>query len=85
VFQFDPQEYVSKINSWISRFGEVAGEEFRLEVETHIRDEYSTFGWIMNGMLEKAGFAIEKYRSADDFMTEYTCRKVNELNYKERI
>jgi ubiquinone/menaquinone biosynthesis C-methylase UbiE len=83
VFQFDPQEYVSKINSWISRFEEVAGEEFRLEVEIHIRDEYSTFGWIMNGMLEKAGFAVEKCRPYDDFMTEYACRKVIEMNCKE--
>ena len=80
VFQFDPQGYESKINAWISRFEEVAGEEFRLEVETHIREEYSTFGWILKEMLEKAGFAVEKCRSADDFMTEYSCRKVNELN-----
>lgn len=83
VFQFDPQEYESRINAWISRFEEVAGEEFRLEVETHIRDEYSTFGWILKGMLEKAGFAVEKCRSVDGFITEYACRKVSELSYKE--
>ncbi|MFA5259870.1 MAG: methyltransferase domain-containing protein [Candidatus Omnitrophota bacterium] len=80
VFQFDPQEYVSKINSWISAFEKAAGEEFRREVETHIREEYSTFGWIMKGMIEKAGFTVEKCRSADGFVTEHACRKVNELN-----
>jgi putative AdoMet-dependent methyltransferase len=85
VFQFDPEEYVSRINSWISWFEEVAGEEFRLEVETHIRDEYSTFGWVMKGMLEKAGFAIEKYRSEDGFMTEYVCRKINEPNFDKTV
>ncbi len=83
VFQFDPRAYLGKINSWISGFEKVAGEEFKTEVETHIRDEYSTFGWILKGMLEKAGFAVEKCRSADDFVSEYACRKVNELNRGE--
>jgi ubiquinone/menaquinone biosynthesis C-methylase UbiE len=83
VFQFEPQEYESRINAWISRFEEVAGKEFRLEVETHIRDEYSTFDWILRGMLEKAGFAVEKCNSYDGFVTEYACRKVNEPNCEE--
>jgi ubiquinone/menaquinone biosynthesis C-methylase UbiE len=78
VFQFDPQAYAGRIDAWISGFEKVAGEEFRLEVEAHIRDEYSTFGWIMQGLLEKAGFAIEQCRSNDGFMTEYACRKVRE-------
>lgn len=79
VFHFDPHEYDGRINSWVSGFEKTAGKEFRLEVETHIRDEYSTFGWIMKGMIEKAGFAVEKYRSDDGFVTEYACRKVNEV------
>lgn len=45
-FRFAPQEYVRKINSWINEFKKIAGEAFGLEVETHIRDEYSTFSWI---------------------------------------
>jgi len=83
VFQFGPTEYVSRIESWISAFEKMAGKEFRSEVETHIRDEYSTFAWIMNRMIEDAGFAIEKCRSVDDFMAEYACRKINELNWLE--
>ena len=79
VFQFDPQECVSKINSWISGFEKIAGDEFRSEVETHIRDEYSTFGWVLEGMIEKAGFTVEKCRSGDNLITEYACRKVSEL------
>lgn len=80
VFQFDPREYAGRIASWISGLEKAAGEEFRPEVETHIRDEYSTFGWIMKGLMERAGFALEKCRSDDGFVTEYACRKVNELN-----
>ncbi|HPQ43943.1 MAG TPA: class I SAM-dependent methyltransferase [Syntrophales bacterium] len=76
VFHFDPRDYVGTINAWIAGFEKVAGEEFRQEVETHIRDEYSTFHWIVEGMLERAGFSIEKAKSPNDFLTEYACRKV---------
>lgn len=38
----------------------------------------------MNGMLEKAGFAVEKCKSNDDFVTEYACRKVRELTEETR-
>lgn len=84
VFQFDPQEYIKKIDSMIAGFEKIAGQAFRLEVETHIRDEYSTFGWILEGMIEKAGFAVEKCRSDDEFLTEYACRKVSESSRSSR-
>lgn len=83
VFQFDPQQYVGKIDSWIAKFEQVAGEEFKAEVETHIRDEYSTFGWILEKMIEKAGFVIEKMKSDDGFVSEYACRKVKEAGFEE--
>lgn len=80
VFHFDPQEYVSRIDSWISGFEKAVGEEFRSEDETRIRDEFSTFNRIMNGVLERFNFAVENCKSDDDFMTEYVCRKLHELN-----
>jgi ubiquinone/menaquinone biosynthesis C-methylase UbiE len=83
VFHFDPEEYAVSIESWISGFREAAGEDFGREVETHIRDEYSTFGWVMEGMLEKAGFAIEKRRTRDGFVTEYACRKIKKAGLPE--
>lgn len=78
VFQFPAPEYAARIDAWIGGFEKVAGSEFRREVETHIRAEYSTFGWVLQGMLERAGFAVEKSRSADGFVSEYACRKVRE-------
>ena len=85
VFQFDPKVYAGKIDSWIGTFEEVAGAEFRAEVETHIRDEYSTFGWILEGMLLAAGFAVEKVRCDDGLVAEYACRKVKEVNLDEAV
>lgn len=82
VFHFEAIEYEMKIGSWINEFEKRAGKEFRKEVETHIRDEYSTFKWILDQMIEKAGFRIEKCRTPDGFITEYKCIKVKEINLK---
>jgi ubiquinone/menaquinone biosynthesis C-methylase UbiE len=38
----------------------------------HIREEYSTFAWVLEEMLRQAGFAIQD-RLADRFTTSYTC------------
>jgi hypothetical protein len=78
VFHFDAPEYEEKIEDWISGFEMRAGSAFRKEIETHIRDEYSTFGWILEGMITRAGFVIEKSMTTDGFVTEYLCRKVEE-------
>ena len=80
VFNFNPLEYKVKINDWVSGFELKAGKKFKEEVETHIRDEYSTFNWILEGMIEKAGFKIEKSKTDDGFVTEYHCIKVEDIN-----
>jgi ubiquinone/menaquinone biosynthesis C-methylase UbiE len=82
VFNFEPQEYHKRIDPWIDAFEAQAGAEFRAEVETHIRDEFSTFNWILEGMIRRAGFEIEKSRSADGFITEYMCRKMREYSVR---
>ena len=78
VFRFEPQDYADRINAWVKRLGDLAGDAFRRDIEAHIRDEYSTFDWILKGLLERAGFAVEKDRSDDGFLSEYACRKVKE-------
>jgi putative AdoMet-dependent methyltransferase len=76
VFQFAPEDHAPLIDTWASNLGDVAGETFKTEIETHIRDEYSTFGWILTGMLHRAGFEVERFRSDDRFISEYLCRKI---------
>lgn len=80
VFNFNATEYKTKINDWISNFELKAGEKFREEVETHIREEYSTFSWILEGLIEKAGFKIKQSRTGDGFLTEYHCIKIEEID-----
>lgn len=80
VFNFNAIDYKTKINDWVSAFEQKAGVKFREEVETHIREEYSTFSWILEGLIEKAGFKIKQSRTADGFLTEYHCIKVEEID-----
>ena len=80
VFHFNAAEYKTKINDWISDFELKAGNKFKEDVETHIRDEYSTFNWILEGLIERAGFKIEKSRTNDGFLTEYHCIKVDDIS-----
>jgi hypothetical protein len=61
VFSFNPSEYRSCIDAWIDRVAKPAGEGFTVsDFETHVREEYTTFGWIIEGMLTRAGFEIEQ-------------------------
>jgi seryl-tRNA synthetase len=52
-----------------------AGEETALEIETAVREEYSTPGWIIEGLLERAGFHIDKKEYSEGFMAVYECTK----------
>ncbi len=78
IYHFEPIEYTERINTWISHFESIAGSKFKAEIETHIRDEYSTFNWIIEDMLKRAGFSFKKSRTNDGFLTEHYCIKTEE-------
>lgn len=61
-------------NGWISSVADKAGSELLEDLIGHIRDEFSTLDWILEGMLEKAGFHIEK-KEQDGMLTAYLCNK----------
>jgi len=51
------------------------GGDGREETATHIREEYSTFDWIMREMLVRAGLEIEWAELENDLLGRYLCRK----------
>lgn len=75
IFSFLPDEYQSHIDNWIQRAAKPPGEGFTIsDFEMHVREEHSTFAWIIEGMLERAGFEFESnYLSPT--IAEYNCRK----------
>ena len=60
VFSFPVEACRSELDAWVDGMREKAGNAMAEEIVIHIRDEYSTFDWVMDGMIERAGFRIEQ-------------------------
>ncbi len=77
VFSFEPAEADRYIGAWFDGAAATPEEGWtRAELETHLREEFSTFTWLLEPMLDRAGFAIE----AADYGTrrifaDYVCVK----------
>jgi putative AdoMet-dependent methyltransferase len=76
VFSFHPTEYQTCIESWIQRVAKPLGEGWTTDdFATHVREEYTTFGWILERMLTDAGFTVETANYVTPEYAEYVCRK----------
>ena len=74
IFSFSIEEYNYKIDDWIDVMKEKVGVGFGKEAEMHIKEEFSTFDWIIEEMLHKSGFKFDIHRK-DDFFAVYCCKK----------
>jgi len=79
VFSFDVAQHESCIKGFLNKASMRMGLDGRAESEIHLRKEYSTCGWIMEGLLERAGFRIDDVTCMDDFLAAYLCTKKTEL------
>ena len=67
VWHFEPGEATERIEAWCAAAGsQVEGEWSRDELEEHVRDEHSTFTWLLEPMIERSGFTIEQATYSDD-------------------
>jgi ubiquinone/menaquinone biosynthesis C-methylase UbiE len=76
VFAFDVDQSDAYLAAWLDAAPASADEGWtRAELETHLQEEHNTFSWLLEPMLEQAGFAIEDagYDSRRVF-AEYVCR-----------
>lgn len=74
VFSCDPAEVPEVSESWITWMCENTGYA-RDEVAQHIRDEHSTFSWIMSGLIERAGFEIVQAEYSMRIYADYLAAK----------
>ena len=77
VFAFDLPEVEGRIAEWLEAAPERPEDGWtRGELETHLRQEFSTFSWLLEPILEQAGFEIEQadYGRVGVY-AEYVCRK----------
>ncbi|MCX5530696.1 class I SAM-dependent methyltransferase [Streptomyces sp. NBC_00006] len=75
VFTFPPSEADRHLQGWIDTAGRPEGLGFtRADFEAHVREEFSTYGWILEGMLERAGFDIVAHIVDSPVHSAYECR-----------
>ncbi len=79
-YSFDPAEAEERIEQWCASVPVRAtreGEWTRADIEEHVRDEHSTFTWLLEPMIERSGFQIERVQhSIDGFFAQYVARAV---------
>jgi ubiquinone/menaquinone biosynthesis C-methylase UbiE len=78
IYKFNP-DYETYLSNTIEDVAKKFSAEFVAETKIHIRDEYSTFDWVMQGFIERAGFDIQSSNTEDSLESEYFCRKVKSL------
>ena len=69
---------VDRVQQWRSTLPVEAsnrGEWVQADIDEHVRDEHSTFTWLLEPMLERCGFRVDKaVYSADGFYADYIAR-----------
>ncbi|MCC9711758.1 class I SAM-dependent methyltransferase [Streptomyces sp. MNU76] len=76
MFSFDPAEAEDHLQRWIDSASRPQGEGFtRADFETHVREEFSTYTWVLEGMIERAGLEIVSHSFPRTTHGEFLCRK----------
>ena len=75
VYSFAPSERTRAIESWLAGAPAKAEDGWtREELETHVREEFSTYSWLLEDLLRRAGFEILAAEYADSrVFAAYTC------------
>lgn len=78
VYSFDVTEAEERIEAWCATGGtEIEGDWSRAELEEHVRDEHSTFTWLLEPMMRRSGFAIETAEHSEDGISaKYVLRAI---------
>lgn len=76
VYNFHPDEAEDRIETWCATGGtDFDGDWSRAEFEEHVRDEHSTFSWVLEPMILRCGFAIEEsVYTPDNVFAKYVLR-----------
>ncbi len=78
VYHFDVADAATVLERWMrENASDAVGDGWtRAELEEHVRDEHSTFTWLLEPMLGRAGFTIDDaVYSGDRMVAAYVCRR----------
>ena len=74
VFSFVPTVVEGNVEARIKQVA--TGDSFnRADFAGHVRDEFSTYGWILEALMERAGFEIVERNYTSSTYANYLCAK----------
>ncbi|MFA7372321.1 MAG: class I SAM-dependent methyltransferase [bacterium] len=73
---FAEDNYESNIKAWIDKLAKQVGPDMAADSARHVRCEDSTFTWIMEGLLARAEFRIDRVDYIDGVLAGYYCTKI---------
>lgn len=75
VYSFEPGEADAAIGSWLAAAPKDPTKGWTAEqLAEHVREEHSTFSWLLEPMLERVGFELrERWLSPSRVYAAYTC------------
>lgn len=72
VYDFEPAESDRRIEEWLAGAAPTAAAGWtRAELEAHVREEHSTFAWLLEPLLVHAGFEIREREVAGGIYATY--------------
>jgi putative AdoMet-dependent methyltransferase len=71
VFSFKPEDYETEFNSFLSKLENQTDDEFVKDGVLHLKEEFSTYDWILDSIIERAGFKIKEKIGTDNFLISY--------------
>lgn len=78
VYHFEPDETEARLDAWCATLPERVDSGWcRADIEEHIRDEHSTFSWLLEAMMARCGLRVEEAQySEDGIFAAYIARAV---------
>lgn len=72
----EEKDSLENIARFIDQQKEAGGDFLRDDAEGHFRDEYSTYDWVMDGLLARVGFSVICKHLEGGVIGTYLCRKI---------
>lgn len=72
---FQEENLAANVEAWIAAMAAKGGAEVGESIRAHVAKEYSTLAWIMEGLLERAGFRIDQAEYSGGVLANYYCTK----------
>lgn len=66
---------LANIAAFIDKLATAGGQRLQEDSERHFRDEYSTYDWVMDGLLSRAGFTIDSKQMEGGVIGTYLCTR----------